>query len=81
MTGEQFDMSSIAMLVFWGLIAALVIWLIYTLINYTSSSKSNYKKKNILEINEWRYRYGKISRQEYERTRKDFFSSSTLNQK
>jgi len=46
MTGEEFDMGSLAVMLFWGLIATLIIWLIYTLVNYVSHSKSSCQKKN-----------------------------------
>jgi len=67
--GDAYGMGPFAMIIFWSLIGALIFWLIYTLINSTSNSKSIYRKKNAQEINEWRFKQGEIGQKEYERKR------------
>ena len=67
--GNEYGMGSLAMMIFWGLIGALIFWLIYTLISSTSNSKSIYREKNAQEINERRFQQGEIDQKEYERKR------------
>jgi len=64
---NEYGMGLIAMIVFWGLIFTLIIWLIFTLINNRTDYHSDFRRMNAQEINEYRYKHGEINKIEYER--------------
>ena len=60
MIGDEFGMEYLAILVFWSLILALILWLIYTLINNNLNTKSSCRRKNTQKINTLGERHGEI---------------------
>jgi len=59
------------MVLFWGVIVALVVWGIKKLAERGSSGSSNSEKRDPLDIAKERYARGEISREEFEQIKKD----------
>ncbi len=65
-SGFGFGISGLSMLIFWGLIIFLVIWLVRGI----SGESRNKDAKGVLEILDKRFARGEISREEYEEKKK-----------
>ena len=63
--------GGILMLLFWGLIIALVVWGMKRLTERGSSGSTTPEKHDPLDIAKERYARGEISREEFEQVRKD----------
>ena len=63
--------GSVLMLVFWGVIIALAVWGINKLTGRGSSGSSTTEKRDPLDIAKERYARGEISKEEFERIKKD----------
>jgi len=55
MIGDEFGMKYLAIFVFWSLISALILWLIYTLINNNLNSKSSHRRIKSQKTNKINY--------------------------
>ena len=51
-------MENLAILVFWSLILALILWLIYTVINNNLNIKTNFRKNKSQKTSEFHYNRG-----------------------
>ena len=63
--------GSLMMVVFWGLIIALVVWAVKALTERPGSGREPLERRDPLDIAKERYARGEISREEFERIRKD----------
>ena len=63
--------GAIVMVVFWGLIIGLVVWGIKTLTERRGSGQETTGKRNPLDIAKERYARGDISKEEFDRIKKD----------
>ena len=59
------------MVLFWGVIVALVVWGVKKLTERGSSGSSTSEKRDPLDIAKERYARGEISREEFEQIKKD----------
>lgn len=59
------------MVLFWGVIVALVVWGIKRLTGRDGSGSSTSEKRDPLDIAKERYARGEISREEFEQIKKD----------
>jgi len=53
---DVFSMENLAILIFWSLILALLLWLIYTIINNNFISKNSYRINKSKIINKFNYK-------------------------
>lgn len=63
------------MLLFWGLIIALVVWGIKKVTERGGSGSTTPEKRDPLEIAKERYAKGQISKEEFDQIKKDLLSS------
>ena len=63
--------GGILMVLFWGGLIALVVWGISRLIQGSDSGPSSGQRRDALDIAKERYAKGEISREEFERIKKD----------
>lgn len=56
--GDEFGMEYLAIFIFWCLISALILWLIYTVINNSLKNKTHFRKNKSQKINEVNYSRG-----------------------
>lgn len=63
--------GGIWMIIFWGLVVALVVWGIRRLTERKNSGSDNTKKSDALDIARERYAGGEITREEFEQIKKD----------
>ena len=66
-SGLGWWMGGVWMLVFWGAIIALIVWVVKKVTNRDDSTK----KQNPLDIARERYAKGEISKDEFEQLKKD----------
>jgi len=62
--GDVFGMEYLAVLVFWSLIVALILWLIYAIINNNLNTKTNFRKNKSRKTNEFHYNRGEVIQKE-----------------
>jgi len=63
--------GGILMVLFWGGLIGLVVWGISRLIQRSDSGPSSGQRRDALDIAKERYAKGEISREEFERIKKD----------
>ena len=63
------------MVVFWGVIVALVVWGVKRLTERGRSRPSNSEKPNPLDIAKERYARGEISKEEFDQIKNDLLAS------
>jgi putative membrane protein len=59
------------MIIVWIIVIGLIIWGIIALVRYNSSAKETSQKRDPIDIAKERYARGEITREEYERIKKD----------
>ena len=59
------------MIIVWIIVIGLVLWGIIALVRYTGSARRTAQKDDPVDIAKERYARGEITREEYERIRKD----------
>ena len=63
------------MVVFWGVIVALVVWGIKRLTERGRSGPRNSERRDVLDIVKERYARGEISKEEFDQIKKDLSAS------
>lgn len=63
--------GGIWMLIFWGAIIALVVWVVKKLTERGAAGSANQQKRGPLDIAKERYAKGEISKDEFEQMKKD----------
>jgi putative membrane protein len=63
--------GGILMVVFWGLVIALVVWAISRVTTHRSDGPSTPEKRSALDIAKERYARGEISKEQFEQIKKD----------
>jgi len=70
-TGWWMVYGAFAMVVFWGLIIGLVVWIISRITRREDSGRETPERRNPLDIVKERYARGDISKEEFDRIKKD----------
>ena len=59
------------MIIVWIIVIGLIVWGAIALVRYTGSAKGTDQKRDPIDIAKERYARGEITREEYERIKKD----------
>ncbi len=70
-SGGWMVFGALMMVVFWGLIIALVVWVVRSLTDHRSSGREPSERRDPLDIAKERYAKGEINKEEFDRIKKD----------
>jgi len=70
-SGGWMVFGGLMMVVFWGLIIALVVWAVKELTGHRSSGREQSERRDPLDIAKERYAKGEIPKDEFDKIKKD----------